>query len=293
MYGTPTGVPSVLVLIDAELSRLPDALRSIAKTILNDPHATATMSMNALALRSHTTPETVARFCRALGLAGFQDLRLRLARETSVAPAHGWHADLGFDIGPDDSLAHAAAVVARADVLSLQYTADQLDLTALDAAARALATAGRIDVYALGGSAYAAHEMAARMHRIGRPIWARTETHDAETSAALLGTGDAAIALSHSGGTGETIAALCLASSSGATTVAVTDDRHSPLAGYADHILTTAVYGTTYRHGGPAARHAQLLILDCLYVRVAQLTHERASACLERTRHIPEHHRAT
>ncbi|WP_412543496.1 MurR/RpiR family transcriptional regulator [Longispora sp. K20-0274] len=290
MYETPS---NVLSLIDAELPRLPDALRSVGKTVLNDPLATATMSMNALALRSHTTPETVARFCRALGLAGFQDLRLRLARETRYAVTDRWHEDLGFDVTPDDSLAHIAAIVARADVLSLQATADQLDLTALDAAAHALAVAGRIDLYALGGSAYAAHEMEHRMHRIGRPIWARTEAHHAQTSAALLTPVDAAVALSHSGTTGQTIAALCLASSAGATTIAITDNPHSPLAGYADHILTTAVHGTTYRHGGPAARHAQLLILDTLYVRVAQLTHEHASACLERTRHIPEHHRAT
>ncbi|GIG56946.1 RpiR family transcriptional regulator [Longispora fulva] len=290
MYTTS---PSVLVMIDAELSRLPDALRSVGKAVLNDPLATATMSMNALALRSHTTPETVARFCRALGLAGFQDLRVRLAREAKHTGTDSWPDDIGFDVSPDDSLAHIAAVVARADVLSLQDTADQLDLSALDAAARALAVAGRIDVYALGGSAYAAQEMESRMHRIGRPIWARTEAQQAQTSAALLTPVDAAIALSHSGTTGQTIAALCLAGSAGATTIAITDNPHSPLAGYADHILTTAVHGTTYRHGGPAARHAQLLILDTLYVRVAQLTHEHASACLEKTRHIPEHHRGT
>ncbi|MGY0233018.1 MurR/RpiR family transcriptional regulator [Longispora urticae] len=285
--------PDVLTLIEAALPRLPEALRTIGRTVLDDPHTAATLTVAALGLRSGTSPAAVTRFCRAVGLAGFQDLRLRLAREAGRATAQRWHVDVGFDIDRDDDFAQVAAVVARADVLSIQRTVEQLDRATAEATARALAVAARIDIYALGGSAFAATEMEMRLHRIGRPVWARTEGHRAEASAALLGPGDVAIGLSHSGGTGEIVSALTIAREAGATTVAITNDARSPLAAVADHTLTTAVYGTTFRSGGSAARHAQLLLLDCLYVRVAQLTYDHATDCLTRTATVPDRHRTT
>ncbi|MEU3460416.1 MurR/RpiR family transcriptional regulator [Streptomyces sp. NPDC006733] len=287
------GGPDVLTLIETALPRLPDALRRIGQAILDDPDATATMTVAALGQRSHTSPAGVTRFCRAVGLAGFQDLRLRLAREAGRATAQSWPVDVGFDIAASDDFAQVAAVVARADIMSIQRTVEQLDHTTAEAAAQALATAGRIDIYAFDGSACAATEMEIRMHRIGRPIWARTDGHRAETSAALLGAGDVAIGLSHSGATAEIVSALRTAHAAGAITIAITNDARSPLTTAADHVLTTAVYGTTFRHGGSAARHAQLLLLDCLYVRVAQLTHDHATASLAKTASISDRHRAT
>jgi DNA-binding MurR/RpiR family transcriptional regulator len=58
----------------------------------------------------------------------------------------------------------------------------------------------------------------------------------------------------------------------------------------ADVVLTVAAGGTTFREGPFAARHAQLLVVDCLYVRVAQLTFTRASAVRALTDHIPGDH---
>ena len=75
-----------------------------------------------------------------------------------------------------------------------------------------------------------------------------------------------------------------------ATVVAVTGDPGSALARLADVVLTVAAGGTTFREGPFAARHAQLLVVDCLYVRVAQLTFTRASAVRALTDHIPGDH---
>ncbi|GIG62501.1 transcriptional regulator [Longispora fulva] len=291
MDSSPTGGTSLLTIIENALPRLPDGLRAIGRTILADPDTAVTLTVASLGLRSSTSPAAVTRFCQAIGLAGFHDLRLRLAREIGHETARRWHIDVGFDITPDDDLAHAVAMVTQAGLASVQRTTDKLDHPTAESAARSLATARRIDLYAIGTSALAATEMQLRLHGIGRPAWVHPDGRRAAISAALLGHGDTAIGICHSGDTPEIVSALRLARRNGATTVAITNEPHSALATAAQHTLTTFVYGTTFRHGEQAASHAQLLLLDCLYVRVAQLTHAHAADCLDPTAANRDQHR--
>jgi DNA-binding MurR/RpiR family transcriptional regulator len=96
-------------------------------------------------------------------------------------------------------------------------------------------------------------------------------------SAAQLGPGDVAIALSHSGRSTETVDMLAQAKASGATTVAITNFSTAAIADVAEHLLCTSVRETSYRSAEMSARHSQFLVLDLLYLAVAQRTHERAT----------------
>jgi DNA-binding MurR/RpiR family transcriptional regulator len=119
--------------------------------------------------------------------------------------------------------------------------------------------------------------MQMRMHRIGIASWTWSDVHNGLMSAALLGPGDVAIALSHSGRSTETVDMLAQARAGGATTVAITNFSTSPIADVAEHLLCTSVRETSYRSGEMSARHSQFLVLDLLYLAVAQRTHERAT----------------
>ncbi len=117
-----------------------------------------------------------------------------------------------------------------------------------------------------------------------------TEVHAATTSAALLTPADVAIGISHSGATRETIEPFELAKERGATTIAITADTRSPLARAADVRLVPSSSETSFRTGSIGARHSVLVLIDCLYVRVAQLSYQRASASLALTDHIAGQH---
>ncbi|GAA0300887.1 MurR/RpiR family transcriptional regulator [Kineococcus aurantiacus] len=274
---------------------LPPSLRKVADFVLDRPELVEECSAAELARRAGTSQAAVTRFCQTIGLEGYQGLVRWVAREQGrrahEAGASVWGtAEVGPEIGPDDDLERVAAVVAAADVRSLQDTARRLDLDAVERAAQAVARAHRVDVYGVGGSAAMAAETDARLFGIGVPVRNWTEVHAATTSAALLTPADVAIAISHSGATREVVEPAELAARRGATTVAVTGDPGSPLSQLADVVLTVAAGGTTFREGPFAARHAQLLVVDCLYVRVAQLTFARASAARALTDHIPAGH---
>lgn len=284
---------SVLMRIRAALPDLPAALQRVGEQVLSAPAVVARATILETAERSGTSAATVTRFCRALGLPGYADLRLAMAEETGRSSAvAGWEVDIGREILPTDSLQEMLDLITTADLRAIQETAAQLDLTEVERAADAIADAGRVEVYGIGGSALVAGEMQLCLHRIGIPTWSWSDVHVGLTSAALLGPSDVAIAVSHSGATYETVEMLSAAGSRGATTVALTSYRNSALAEVADIVLTTAIHETTFRPDALAARHPQLIVLDLIYVAVAQRRYETTGVALNLTAQAVSAHRA-
>ncbi len=274
----------VLVRVRARLPEFTGALQRVAELVLSDPAGAARATIVELAERSGTSPATVTRFCRALGFEGYSDLRLGIAGETGrAARSAGWSVDIGREIQPTDPLDRVLQQIIAADTRALADTAAVLDLAALERAADALAASRRVDLYGIGGSGLVGAEMQLCLHRIGLAAWSWTDLHNGLASAALLGSGDVAIGISHSGQTRETIEVLAEAGSHGATTVALTSIPRSALAEIADIVLIHAMQPTAFRTDALSGRHPQLVVLDLLYIAVAQRTHDRSHAAFQAT----------
>ena len=236
----------------------------------------------------------MTRFCRALGFEGYAELRLAIAGETGRASrTGGWTMDIGREIQPTDPLERVLGQIMAADTRAMHDTASLLDLSEVERAAAAIAQASRVDLYGASGSALVGAEMQFSLHRIGVAAWAWTDVHNGLASSALLKPGDVAIGISHSGQTRETIEMIAEAGSHGATTVALTSFPRSPLAELADIVLLTATQATTFRPDALSARHPQLVVLDLLYIAVAQRTHERAHASFRLTAQAVAGHKNT
>jgi DNA-binding MurR/RpiR family transcriptional regulator len=283
---------SVLTQIRAILPDLPAALQRVGEQVLSAPAVVARGTILETAERSGTSAATVTRFCRALGLSGYADLRLAMAEETGRSSAiAGWEIDIGREIVPSDPIDRVLNLITTADIRAIQETAAGLDLAEVNKAADAIANAGRVEVYGIGGSAMVADEMQLCLHRIGIPTWSWGDVHSGLTSAALLGENDVAIAISHSGATYETVEMLSTAGGRGTTAVAITSFPSSPLAEVADIVLTTAIHETTFRPDALAARHPQLIVLDLIYVAVAQRRPDTTSEALRSTAQAVSGHR--
>ncbi|BCJ71338.1 MULTISPECIES: MurR/RpiR family transcriptional regulator [Catellatospora] len=286
------GTDSVLARLRAKLPEFTGALRRVAEQVLTDPAGASRATIVELAERSHTSPATITRFCRAVGFEGYADLRLAIAGETGrAARSAGWVVDIGREIEPGDPLERVLGQIMAADTRAMQDTAAMTDLAEVERAADAIAAAERVDIYGASGSALVGAEMQFSLHRIGIAAWSWPDVHNGLASAALLRAGDVALGISHSGQTRETIEMVAEAGSRGATTVALTSFPRSPLADVADVVLTTATQATTFRPDSLSARHPQLVVLDLLYIAVAQRTHERAHAAFQRTAQAVAGHR--
>ena len=270
---------------------LAPALRRVADVVLADPAGAASFSISQLAAAAGSSPSSVLRLAHQLGLDGYPELRLALARDAARGPSRAGTAGVDGDIAQGDDLASVVAKIVAADVRAVQDTAAALDVAVLEKVIGALAAARRVDLYGVGASGIVAADLQQKLTRIGRVASAFSDAHLGVTSAALLTSADAAIAISHTGATTDTLDALLVARRVGATTVAITNAPLSPLARAADHVLLTAAVETMFRSGATASRLAQLTVIDCLFVGLAQRTFEASQAALEATydavRHRP------
>ncbi|MFJ4620671.1 MurR/RpiR family transcriptional regulator [Streptomyces sp. NPDC088812] len=285
----------LLALIRSRREQLPRAERSIADLILTAPAAAAERTISDLARDAGSSVATVHRFCRSLDLRGYAQLRLGLAAEAERLRAHARDdsragLDLVADIGPDDSLEQVVRKTGYANARAAEETAAHLDLDALAALADAVQAARRTLVVGVGSSALAAQDAADKLLRLGYGAVARSDVHAALMDAALLRTGDVLIAVSHSGRPRETTEVLDQARDRGATTAAITSSPRSPAAARADIVLLTAARETTVRSGGTASRTAQLTVVDCLYVALAQREHDRTVEDLQRAHDAVRRH---
>ncbi|MEV0082155.1 MULTISPECIES: MurR/RpiR family transcriptional regulator [Saccharopolyspora] len=276
-----SGESSPLVKIRSLLPGLARAEQRVANIVLADPASIARRSITEVAEAAGTSETTVTRFCKAIGVGGYPDLRIALAADTARTSVRD--RELGSDIAPDDDLGQIIEKVGYADAKAVEETAGQLDAAILQRLVDDVATARRIDVYGVGASAFVALDLQQKLHRIGLTCFAWADTHNALTSAAVLREGDVAIGISHTGATSETVEALREARRRGATTAALTNFARSPITEVADRVLTTAVRETTYRSGAMASRIGQLTVIDCLFIGVAQRHLDQAKAALEAT----------
>lgn len=276
--------PTVLVRMRALRPELTPVENRIAEQFLTAPAQTAALSIAELASRCATSTASVVRFSRRVGYERYRDLRLDVTR---AAMRETMETDgittVSGDIDRSDSLADIVAKVSLAETLSISDTVSALDVDALAGAVDAVTRARRVDVFGVGASAVVGLDLQRKLVRIGRTALEWSDSQAAWTSAATLGPGCVAIAISHSGATADTIEFLGIARAGGATTVAITNHGASPLAQRADLVLTTAARETSFRSGALGSRIAQLMVVDCLFIGVAQATYDESMEALRRT----------
>ncbi|MFJ1600007.1 MurR/RpiR family transcriptional regulator [Streptomyces sp. NPDC088261] len=279
-----TSAPPAPAALAAKVRTLaPSMTRSmqlVAEAVAGDPAGCAALTVTGLAELTGTSEATVVRTARLLGYPGYRDLRLALAglaaqQQSGRAPA------VTADIAVDDPLADVVAKLAYDEQQTLADTAAALDTVQLGAVVTAAAAARRVDIYGVGASALVGMDLAQKLSRIGVIAQAHSDPHLAVTHAVQLRAGDVAVAITHSGSTWDAIEPLRVAFDRGATTVAITGRPDGPVSQYADHVLTTSTARESeLRPAAMSSRTSQLLVVDCLFIGVAQRTYETAAPAL-------------
>jgi DNA-binding MurR/RpiR family transcriptional regulator len=263
--------------IRSTMPAMPEAQRSLAELVLRDPAAVARMTIVELARRCEVSTGTVTRFCRGLGIDGYIPLRIALAAESGRSV---WAANVGAEVTESDDIGQIARIIAANIGRVVNEAITNLDLADVDRVAGLLAAARRVEVFGVGGSAATASEFQQRLFRIGVPAWMHTDIHVALTGAALLGRGDVVVVVSHGGRTREVCDLIAEAHSHAATTIAITNDSGSEVARRAQFVLATAVREVGFNTENILGRHAQLAVLDLLYVAITQRTFEQSKQAM-------------
>ncbi|MFX4271987.1 MurR/RpiR family transcriptional regulator [Propionibacteriaceae bacterium Y1685] len=282
---------SVINRVESMLPELGGMVGRIGRFVVDHPRAVVDYSITELAEETQTSAATVTRFCRAVGFARFVDFRLAMASDVGRGTAETWKADIGREFQPDDAPEVVLSTLISAHTRSLEETAAAMDLALMQQLANRIASCRHFDIHGIGGSAVMAKELHSRLYRIGINCHHWSELHAGLTSAAIQDETCVAMAISNTGRTESMIQVLETARRAGAFTVALTNNPQSPLSDVADLQLTTSVFGRFLQPDDLAAKHVQLLVIDLLYLLVAQQNFKQTSSNLAATAVAVSDHR--
>jgi DNA-binding MurR/RpiR family transcriptional regulator len=236
---------------------------AVARTIAANPERVVAQSITELAEAAGTSASTVVRCSQRLGFAGFQDLRLALARELGA---------VGKLTVPDRRGDAPQAVLEY--VLAMQLEAVRsvpatLDRHQFEAAVAALSEADRVVFAGMGANLSLIQDAGYIGRHIGLSVDAPLDIYTQQMAASLLGERDACVTISQTGSSHDSVATQSVAREAGATTVAVTGFLKSPLTGVSDWCLVAGNPAMTFELDSIPARMAMRAVLDSLLVAVA------------------------
>lgn len=275
-------MPGALLKIRETLDSLNPSERIVADYIVKNPREAVGLSISELAEKSHASRAAVIRFCKSLHYSGYRDFTISLASEMAVKSRQEMHQYTDIRVGDDTRT--IAKNVCLNNVKAINDSFSILDYSEVEKAAQALSEAERIDFYGCGASAIVAMDAQQKFLRINKFASAYQDLHLQITSASNLGEGAAAVAISWSGETRETLDAATAARESGATLIAITKFGSNPLADLADIRLQLVSPETTIRCGAMSSRIAQLNLIDILYSTIVSRDYEKVCMYLENTR---------
>lgn len=258
-------VTGILEHVRSAMPTLSARSRTVAAYLLAHPERAVEASAARLAEETETSVGTVVRLCQTLGLSGIQALKLSLA------------ADLG--------LGHRAVLAARDDnlsdatfariITSLTRTAASIDHEALEYVAARIDSAQRILLVASGTSQALAMEFGNWLNWSGYTVSYPMDSRTQEAVSNRLGPGELCVAISHSGVTHLTNEPLRIASSRGATTIALTSFTGTPLVALADVAIIAGADRDDARSDDMASRMVHHAVLQVIRSLLPPSTKER------------------
>ena len=292
MKKTRTAESDILPRLERMMDSMTRSEIRIAKRLLAAPNEFVRSSVRAIAADLEVSEPTILRFCRAVGCEGFKDLKFRLIQELALSQAITDQAERAAKSHAVNVSELGTAAKALDDgrvfdtiIDALTRTHDTLVQKDVVRSAQAIANAGRVVAYGIGGSsAILAAEAHNRLFRLNIPIMAFTDGYTQRMSAAILGEGDVALFISSTGRPRELQESLELAKYYKATCIAITD-KDTPLGRDADICLHVGLAAAGVEEFQPnPMRFAQLFVIDRLAHAVAALVGERAHLALRRMR---------
>ncbi len=274
MYGA-------LFLVRTRLDVLSVSERKVADYVLAEPKRVVYLTIGELAERASSSQAAVTRLCKKIGIPGFQELKIRLAREVFGEQGDQYVPSLDLDSRHD-----AGAVSARIIALFRQSLSDLehlLDSETLERSADDIFGSPYTHFFGIGASGLVAYDFYLKLQRIGIRCGFVQENHSQIVDACSLRAGDVGFFVSYSGETDDMVVAAREAKAKGAIIHALTKSADSSLAALADRILLVPPSESTMRQGAIASRIDQLAVVDILFSLIISRDLNGAIESMERT----------
>lgn len=268
--------------IQSQIRNLYSSLRpsekKVADFLLENPDKVIYLSISECAERCNVSETTVIRFARLLGLSGYQELKIELAK-TSKAPSSG----LSEEITPDDTMSEAVTKALQANAGAIMDTLGIMDFGNLESAIQAILRAKRVLICGFGTSGIAGQYLAYKLLRTGIEALWHPDFHLQLMSTSVLRPNDIVVCISFSGSTKQVLELAELVQGEGIKVISITNYRRSPLAKYSDILLLTCSNENPFMSGAAASIIAQIAIIDALFIGLAIKNPEHSTEFIQKT----------
>ena len=272
----PVAKTHVRLRLEAVYQSLTPTEQRVCNYVLNNTERAIHLTVSELARESGVSDASVTRLCQSIGYRGYQEFRVLLARDAAKAalPTIG-------ELKVTDAAEDIRDKLIAGSTQSLSDTRNMVNVESLCASAEKIASARRVDLYGIGGSAAVIADIHHKLLKLGIPVIALTDVDLMSISSGTLSSSDLAIGISHTGRSEVIVAAVERARTGGAATIALTHDPLSPLAQKSDIVLNYAARQTTFSSDSMSGRLAQLVIVDILYTIIAYSQFERTAPLID------------
>lgn len=273
---------NILESITAQYHFLTRSGKKLADYIFAHTGEAQYFSISTLAENSGVSEASITRFCHGLGLAGYNDFKLALAKTDHVTDM-GELSDSPQGIASEDSLNTIFQKIHKASVLSLNETLELLNEDAINKAVDLLVQADRVFCFGNGGSMVMAMEAWARFSTATSRFVHVSDSHMQIMNTALATSRDVLLVFSYSGSTKDMEDTLQIAREHGVSIILVTHYPNSRAAQFADVVLLCGYNEGPLQSGSIPAKVGQLLLIDCLFYGFCRRNPEASAAARSAT----------
>ena len=256
--------PNILDSISNQYSAMTRSSKKLSDYIFSNKSMVQYMSITSLAEASGVSEATITRFCRGLGLAGYNEFKLALARvDQNAAPSDMLAPEKGE--ADANSFESICRMLYQADVTALSETLDLMNPESTARAAALLSKARRIFCFGQGGSNVMAKEAWARFSTASPQFIHIEDSHMQAMAASLCTPEDVILFFSYSGSTRDMLDVLRPAKNGGASIILITHFSNSPAASLSDVVLLCGSTESPLQSDSIAAKIGQMFIIDYLF----------------------------
>ncbi len=254
--------------------------KKVADFILEEALDFTQITLSDFAKIIDVSEPTVIRFTRKIDLKGFTDLKLLITRDNVL----NHHEDFflhDFEVSEEDELKDIPQIIYNKTNKAIKETFQLIDIESFLNVTRSLKEARLIEIIASGNSGAIAYDFMSKLVRVGITARHHTDNHIQDLNVLGMNENDVLFAITHSGTTTDIIKTIKLAKSLNITTIVLTNFKSSKITEYADYILYTGDFETSFLSETMTSRISQLMLIDMIYSALIIDDYDRISQHLE------------
>lgn len=270
----------ILFLIRDKLPTLSKSERNLAEYILAKPEKVIRYTASQLAKEAASSPATIIRFTRSIGLKGFTELKLQLSSDIGQQKPEVY-TDIDKEDNPDTI---KTKLKARIDYVLNKNVACLTNET-VETCVELVENARTIYIYGVGASSLVAQDIYQKFSRLGKVAVFEQDYHHMAGMMSSVGEGSLFIGVSNSGETRETLRLAQLAQDRQMNVIGLTSFGGSKLADIATISLVSEHEGENpLRAAATVSLMAQLFVVDVFFLSYAAKHYDQTIELLQNTK---------